>query len=120
MKVVCVAVIGKNNNPLYIRSFDTTEDGLKFHYIVHSSLDVVEEKLAGKKAAPSADMYMGLLYPTEDYKVYGYITNTRVKLIAVILDDTDVKEADIKSFFLGDFILSTATQCATHFIPLMT
>ena len=29
------------------------------------------------------DSYMGLLYPTEDYKVYGYLTSTRVKLILV-------------------------------------
>jgi hypothetical protein len=32
------------NNPLYIKSFDETESELKFHYIVHTSLDIVAEK----------------------------------------------------------------------------
>jgi hypothetical protein len=63
MKAVCVAVVrqsraacrgscltfcaqvGKQNNPLYIQTFGQ-EDELKFHFIVHTSLDVVEEKLA--------------------------------------------------------------------------
>jgi hypothetical protein len=31
------------NNPIYIRSFGST-DGLRFHYIVHTSLDMIEEK----------------------------------------------------------------------------
>lgn len=39
---------------------------------------------------------MGLLCPTEDYKVYGYITNTKNKFILVV-DDYDVKEIEIKS-----------------------
>lgn len=32
------------NNPLYIKTFDPSSEGLKLHYIVHTSLDVVEEK----------------------------------------------------------------------------
>ncbi len=62
------------------------------------------------------DTYLGLLYPTEDYKVYvlpnacrfdlesdagepcsyGYVTNTRLKII-IVIDDEEVKEAlDLK------------------------
>lgn len=32
------------NNPLYLQSFMEGDDALKFHYIVHCSLDVIEEK----------------------------------------------------------------------------
>ena len=32
------------NNPLFIKSFTDGEDELKFHHIVHCSLDVIEEK----------------------------------------------------------------------------
>jgi hypothetical protein len=32
------------NNPLYLKSYVQVEDQLKFHYIVHCSLDAVEEK----------------------------------------------------------------------------
>lgn len=59
------------NYPLYIRSVPTQSE-LKFHYTVHTSLDVVEEKIstAGKAMAEQRELYLGLLYPTEDYKVY--------------------------------------------------
>lgn len=59
------------NYPLYIRS-TPTENELKFHYMVHTSLDVVDEKISamGKALVDQRELYLGLLYPTEDYKVY--------------------------------------------------
>lgn len=59
------------NYPLYIRSIPT-ENELKFHYMVHTSLDVVDEKISamGKALVDQRELYLGLLYPTEDYKVY--------------------------------------------------
>ena len=40
------ATFSAQNNPLYLESFQsgTDEDALKFHYVVHCSLDGVEEK----------------------------------------------------------------------------
>lgn len=34
------------NNPLFLHTFEEAlpEDDLRFHYIVHTSLDVIEEK----------------------------------------------------------------------------
>ncbi|XP_026545547.1 trafficking protein particle complex subunit 2-like protein [Notechis scutatus] len=68
---VCIAVIAKENYPLYIKSLPT-ENELKFHYTVHTSLDVVDEKVSalGKALVDQRELYLGLLYPTEDYKVY--------------------------------------------------
>jgi len=39
---------------------------------VHTSLDVVDEKISamGKAMVDQRELYLGLLYPTEDYKVY--------------------------------------------------
>jgi len=101
MSIVCVAIIGKANNPLYIKSVVNHDDPLKFHYISHTALDIIEEKVATKKAAANQpDMYLGLLYPTEDYKVYGYITNTKIKLIVVVDDSlAEVKETELRTFF---------------------
>ncbi|XP_046290305.1 trafficking protein particle complex subunit 2-like protein isoform X3 [Marmota monax] len=67
---VCIAVIAKENYPLYIRS-TPMESELKFHYMVHTSLDVVDEKIStmGKALVDQRELYLGLLYPTEDYKV---------------------------------------------------
>ena len=41
--VTGVAILGKENNPLYIRAFGA-HNQLRFHFIVHTALDFVEEK----------------------------------------------------------------------------
>ena len=43
MGLAAVAVIGTNNNPLYVRAFG--HDITRFHFIVHTALDFVEEKV---------------------------------------------------------------------------
>ena len=53
MVVVGAAVLGKDNNPLYIRAFGS-HDQLRFHFIVHTALDFVEEK---GNAAPTASRH---------------------------------------------------------------
>ncbi|GAB9466077.1 Trafficking protein particle complex subunit 2-like protein [Globisporangium polare] len=96
--ISCVAVIGAANSPLYIRTFDEEED-LGFHYIAHVSLDIIEEKLrsAGTMTAKD-DMYLGFLGPIEDYRAYGYVTNTSIKFVA-IMQDSPVRESELRSFF---------------------
>lgn len=86
IRPACVAVVGRHNNPLYIQAFGVVEDELRFHFIVHTSLDVVEERAATKEKQGALDSYLGLLYPTEDYNVYGYVTASAVKLV-LVLDD---------------------------------
>lgn len=171
MKIACVAVVGKNvswcgncmnsyckNNPLFVKAFDLQADVLKFHYIVHTALDVIEDKgiisfsrtknefcwfidkhksstahsLDSSPASGSkpkgVEMYMGFLCPTEDYRVYdllqhpfsfcrfGYVTNTRNKLI-VVVDDSEIKEHDIKSVSSFYFIhMSSSSNLFTHFL----
>eukprot|EP00002_Diphylleia_rotans_P034430 TRINITY_DN7396_c0_g3_i1.p1 TRINITY_DN7396_c0_g3~~TRINITY_DN7396_c0_g3_i1.p1 ORF type:complete len:141 (-),score=34.84 TRINITY_DN7396_c0_g3_i1:113-535(-) len=98
--VACVAVIGKGYKPLFLKSYGNEEE-IKFHFIVHSSLDLVEERANTKKGGSvtfNADSYLGLLCPIEDYKVYGYLTNTRTTFILVV-DDADVKDTDARTFF---------------------
>jgi trafficking protein particle complex subunit 2 len=92
--------VGKQNNPLFIQTFNQ-EDELKFHFVVHTSLDIVEEKLAKLRfllsfsfffftlfgRSTSLDAFLGVLYPTEDWTVYGHVTSSGTKLI-VVVDDT--------------------------------
>ncbi|KAH7574875.1 hypothetical protein JRO89_XS02G0016100 [Xanthoceras sorbifolium] len=99
--IVCVAVVGHQNNPLYIQSFTEADDALKLHHIVHCSLDVVDERVNNpKKSGPTLnETFLGLLYPTENYKVYGYLTNTKVKFI-LVTTDLDVRDADVRNVIL--------------------
>ncbi|KAJ0969883.1 hypothetical protein J5N97_022776 [Dioscorea zingiberensis] len=98
--IVCVAVVGQQNNPLYLQSFTEAGDELKLHHIVHCSLDVIDERVNNpKKSWPTLnETFLGLLYPSENYKVYGYLTNTKVKFILVTID-MEVKDADMRNFF---------------------
>ncbi|KAL4665432.1 hypothetical protein H8957_012416 [Semnopithecus entellus] len=67
---ICIPVITKENYPLYIHS-TPTENELRFQYMVHTSLDMVDEKISsmGKALVNQRELYLGLLYPTEDYKL---------------------------------------------------
>lgn len=96
----CVAVVGQTSNPLYLKSFSEAEDSLKFHFIVHSALDICDEKLTQpkRKVGSPSESYLGLLYPTEDYCVYGYLSNTRIKFILVV-DNHDLPDDHVHSFF---------------------
>ncbi|KAG5526822.1 hypothetical protein RHGRI_032929 [Rhododendron griersonianum] len=50
-----------------------------------------------KKSGPTLnETFLGLLYPTENYKVYGYLTNTKVKFI-LVTTDLDVRDADVRN-----------------------
>lgn len=40
----------------------------------------MKRKAKGEKI----DKYLGMLYPIEEYKVYGYLTNTDIKFILVL------------------------------------
>jgi hypothetical protein len=65
-------------------------------------LDIIEEETSWE-ATPSThsdprEYYLGLLSFTEDHKIYGYATNTRVKFVVVTENvpmqrgDLDIKE----------------------------
>ncbi|XP_007937358.1 trafficking protein particle complex subunit 2-like protein [Orycteropus afer afer] len=116
---VCIAVIAKENYPLYIRSVPT-EDELKFHYMVHTSLDVVDEKVSalGKALVDQRELYLGLLYPTEDHKVYGYVTNSKVKFVMVVdSSNTALRDNEIRSMFRKLHNSYTDVMCNPFYNP---
>jgi hypothetical protein len=153
MSIACVAIIGKDNDPLYLRTFASNnpssanspssvpfapssihptqtgplnwnnDQGLKFHYLVHTSLDNIEEKTNRSKKAAAAggaggsatsvtlpgDLYLGLLFTVEEYKLYGYTTNTKVKFVVVLQDCS--QEVNLKQWMRDLHTLYLATVC---------
>merc|ERR1712059_127194 len=94
---VCVAVIGKENSPLYISCSEPSQE-LNFHYSLHTSLDVVEEKLTAATVSKVSgsdhrELYLGSLNSSENQKVFGYVTNTKIKFI-IIVDNTNTSLRD--------------------------
>jgi hypothetical protein len=44
----------------------------------------------------SNEPYLGLLFPSESFKIYGYITNIKLKIILICNDD-DINDKELKS-----------------------
>ena len=56
------------------------------------------QQAGGGGAAAKYDSYLGMLFPIEELRVFGFLSNCRVKLIAV-LDDEEVKDGEMKALF---------------------
>ena len=98
---VCIAVVGKDNVPLSISSVDPSLE-LCFQATVHSSLDVIDEKIQTltKTSGDIRDLYVGVLLPADDHRTYGYVTNTKIKFLIVIdAPDGMIRENSIREMF---------------------
>ncbi|XP_003385067.1 PREDICTED: trafficking protein particle complex subunit 2-like protein [Amphimedon queenslandica] len=103
MAVVCVSVISKENFPLYIKTASVHADNeMTFHHIVHTAIDVIEEKISSVGTARAAsdfrEHFLGALYPSEQYKIYGYATNTRIKFV-IICENSQSKDNEMGPMF---------------------
>ncbi|PPQ72198.1 hypothetical protein CVT26_006929 [Gymnopilus dilepis] len=99
IKLHAVAFISPQNQPILIRTFTRQDQqAIKYHYIAHTSLDVIEERVAA--AGKASDCYLGLLFSLEDAAVYGYITPLKVKIVlALPVSDSVIRDAEIISIF---------------------
>ncbi|KAF7996252.1 hypothetical protein HCN44_001884 [Aphidius gifuensis] len=116
---VCIAVIGKDNSPKFIKS-SSKETALEFHYKVHTSIDIIEEKLNnGSKVAPdSRELFLGLLYSTEEHKIFGYTTNTKVKFVVVLqASNASFRDNDVRMIFRKLHVAYANAVCNPFYIP---
>jgi len=99
LRLNAVAFISPQNHPILIRTFSKqNEHAIKYHYIAHTSLDVIEERV--NAAGKSTDCYLGLLYAMEDVAVYGYITPLKVRIVlALALSDSVVRDIEVNMIF---------------------
>lgn len=114
MAVVAVAIIGKLNEPLFVRIYDSShkEEIHSIQYHLHASLDIVDERVQQKKGSGSnspLELYLGQLFAIEDIGVYGCVTNSKMKFIAVIRDVAS--DINLKAWFRDmhhHFIIATS------------
>ncbi|KAI0066461.1 Sedlin [Artomyces pyxidatus] len=117
--LAAVAFVSAQNHPILVRALLTpTDDLLKFHYLAHTSLDVIDERIAAAPKNPES--YLGFLYAMEEVAVYGYITPLKVKIIlALTLTDAVVRDADVIAMFKA-FHLAYYRSVANPFLKLHT
>ena len=76
--IVGIAYVGKNNKPIYVHSFeDSQESDLDVNLTVHSCLDILDER-----ADPSSPSYLGFLALETE------------RPVALVLQDTDRQNID--------------------------
>lgn len=66
------------------------------------------------------ELYLGLLYPTEEYRVYGYISNTHIKFV-LVLDEAAPRDKELKRLFKRLhylFVDVTSNPLYTHGLPI--
>ncbi|CAG9813633.1 unnamed protein product [Phaedon cochleariae] len=116
---VCVGIIGKDNSPKFFTCLNPAEE-LNFQYKVLSALDVVEEKLncGSKGATDLRELYLGMLYTLETHKIYGYVTNTKIKFI-IVVDSTNMalRDNEIRSMFRKIHSEYADIVCNPFYIP---
>ena len=82
-----VAIIGKKDEPLYFYSEESEEEALNLKQMAHGALDLVDERVeaANKKEESRSGFegYLGRLMSSGDHEVFGYLSNTKIKIIGV-------------------------------------
>ncbi|KAF8558775.1 Sedlin [Imleria badia] len=97
LRLNAVAFISPQNHPILVRTFQKGQE-LKYHYVAHTSLDVIEERSQPPSSTTSkpTDGYLGLLYAMDDVAAYGYVTPLKVKIVlALALTDAVVRDAEV-------------------------
>lgn len=95
LPVEAVAIISKDNSPLLVHPILSNHTLLKYNFLSHTMIDVIEERMHQKQ-----DLYLGLLAVVEDLAVFGYCSNTSVKfLLFVTAEDKIVKDTQVKHIF---------------------
>ncbi|KAG5678372.1 hypothetical protein PVAND_008054 [Polypedilum vanderplanki] len=93
-----VAIISKDNSPLYVLAADMDKE-TELQYNFHSALDIVDEK-SSNTANKNFDSFLGMLYATELYKIYGYMTNTKIKFILIVDSlNSALRENEVRNIF---------------------
>nr|CAG4648987.1 EOG090X0HN8 [Polyphemus pediculus] len=116
---LCIAFISKENSPLFVRCTNSSQE-LQFHYIVHTCLDFVEEKIvqSNKSGSDVRELYLGMLYSNEEVKAYGFVTNTKIKIV-IIIDSTNslLRDNEIRAMFRKLHNAYTELVCNPFYIP---
>ncbi|EEP80824.1 conserved hypothetical protein [Uncinocarpus reesii 1704] len=80
--IACIGIVGKSDNLLHISVFQPHDNNqLEFSLALNSALDIFELR----QRETSVDQDFGLLHALDErFAVYGWLTNTKVKLLIIV------------------------------------
>lgn len=88
MSVLALAIVNNRNTPVLVRTRD--EESLDMLFKLHSSLDVIEEKLNTR------DQYLGILSQSDSHKIYGLCSLTHTKVLLMVNNNV-IKDNEARS-----------------------
>lgn len=91
---VALSLVTRSGKPIFLKTFEM-ENALKAHFIVHAGLDQFDEKQAADTRS-----YLGLFAHIEDYRLFGYVGNSGVKVILCTDDGLFNKSGSVMKTFL--------------------
>ncbi|KAA0202198.1 hypothetical protein HAZT_HAZT006512 [Hyalella azteca] len=95
-------------------------DELNLQFLSHTALDIIQEKVSPANRAPtdSRELYLGLLYASEEYKIFGYMTNTKIKLVIITdASNTTLRDNEIRMMFRRLHNAYTSAVCNPFYSP---
>jgi len=103
---------------MFIECFDgcDRDQELQFHHICYGALDVVEERVqaaatSSSGSSSSMESYLGVLFPTEEHIVYGYMTATWIKFLLVVDDRCPLDDNEAMQRFKALHLAYMAAAC---------
>ncbi|CAK9303826.1 unnamed protein product [Gordionus sp. m RMFG-2023] len=101
----CIGVISRENHPLFIKSIGnfndknkhSQEEELKYHFMIYTSLDLIEEKIGASLFSPqgshSTTQYSNL---SQHVRTYPYINSETLEKVNEIKSDDDMIHKNIE------------------------
>ena len=149
MSVDAIAIVGRDNDPLYFKTFVSGGTGasqlseeknsttattmaslmepdpdLYLRLLVYSALDLVEERSRG---LAEKNVYLGQLCTSDQRKVYSFVTTTSIKFIVVVTDEGNdgkgvVQDSTMTGFFrrIHGLFVDTMSNPFSQTTPLGT
>lgn len=95
--ITFVGIIGKQDKPLYLKSYGTSDfSEVRLTELAYSSCDVLQERF--NLDMQSNDFYSGLLTAFDGVVYYGAMSNTGLKFILALEDESMlISDAMVKS-----------------------
>ena len=91
---------------------------LKHQFLLHSALELFADASNSSASGSHGAMFVGFICAMEDFRFYGYRTNTKVKIIVSVKDDILPSKPELQKA-RDDYIESAMVQIHSTYVDYM-
>ena len=90
-KIACVAIIGPDNNPIFVRRYTSEKQEQEIDTLLFCSLDYFDQKSKTQAG------FIGNLQTSDRFQIWGYRTNLSYKIVILSFHNSNVKDDEMKN-----------------------